>query len=62
VLVNKLGNPSSAHGRSSNLGCKILYHISRRRQGLLCEALNILYKLRFLVWVELILEVVFSVL
>jgi hypothetical protein len=48
VAVDKSGNPQCSHVTTSNLTGEILYHLTRGRQGFLCEVFNILYELYFL--------------
>jgi hypothetical protein len=60
VAVDKSGNPRRAHVTTSNLTGKILYHLTRGRQGFLCEVFSILYELCFLLWVKFALADVFG--
>jgi hypothetical protein len=57
MLANKALYSGLTHGLSSNLQCKILYHLSYRRQRLSCKVLNVLYMCSLLLWVELLLGV-----
>jgi hypothetical protein len=60
-LFKKRLTPRVSHGRCSDLRREISYHIPRWRQRFLCEVVNILYELGFLLWVEFVLSLIFGV-